>query len=235
MRKARRGFTLIELLVVIAIIAILAAILFPVFARAREQARKTTCMSNLKQIGLALTQYLQDYDEHWPVADWWSYKKIIMPYVKAELVFKCPSEGNYGCFFSYKMWGTSYPWMGGWWVAGNPARGGIWKNPAAQTGGVIGPTSLAETRYPSLEILNGDHTYHAVGWFLSPNGCKCAPKCSWHDPGDEVYGARNNVLFVDGHAKFIWITTAAGQNPITMNCDNSPRAPYYWCQGNDVP
>src|SRR5690606_6779733 len=63
---AKRGFTLIELLVVIAIIAILAAILFPVFARARENARRASCQSNLKQIGLGLMQYTQDYDERLP-------------------------------------------------------------------------------------------------------------------------------------------------------------------------
>ena len=65
-RAAKRGFTLIELLVVIAIIAILAAILFPVFARAREKARETSCLSNTKQIGLAIMQYVQDYDETYP-------------------------------------------------------------------------------------------------------------------------------------------------------------------------
>ena len=64
--RSRRGFTLIELLVVIAIIAILAAILFPVFAQAREKARQTSCLSNTKQVGLAFTQYVQDYDEHFP-------------------------------------------------------------------------------------------------------------------------------------------------------------------------
>ena len=63
MRRAKRGFTLIELLVVIAIIAILAAILFPVFARAREKARQTACLSNLKQIGLGSVMYASDYDE----------------------------------------------------------------------------------------------------------------------------------------------------------------------------
>src|SRR5579872_770958 len=65
-RHLKRGFTLIELLVVIAIIAILAAILFPVFAQARESARMATCLSNLKQIGLGTMMYVQDYDEHYP-------------------------------------------------------------------------------------------------------------------------------------------------------------------------
>jgi prepilin-type N-terminal cleavage/methylation domain-containing protein len=71
--RNRRGFTLIELLVVIAIIAILAAILFPVFARAREQARKTTCLSQVKQLGLAMQMYTNDYDERFPscVISWW--------------------------------------------------------------------------------------------------------------------------------------------------------------------
>ncbi len=68
--QRQRGFTLIELLVVIAIIAILASILFPVFARARENARRTSCLSNLKQIGLGLMQYTQDYDERYPMNAW---------------------------------------------------------------------------------------------------------------------------------------------------------------------
>jgi prepilin-type N-terminal cleavage/methylation domain-containing protein/prepilin-type processing-associated H-X9-DG protein len=71
MKKTSTGFTLIELLVVIAIIAILAAILFPVFARARENARRSSCMSNLKQIGLGTMQYLQDFDERYPPAFYW--------------------------------------------------------------------------------------------------------------------------------------------------------------------
>ncbi len=71
-RDKQRGFTLIELLVVIAIISILAAILFPVFARARENARRTSCLSNLKQIGLGIMQYAQDYDERYPMNYWWA-------------------------------------------------------------------------------------------------------------------------------------------------------------------
>ena len=95
-RKTRRtGFTLIELLVVIAIIAILAAILFPVFAQAREKARAISCLSNLKQIGLACMQYVQDYDETYmyrsqaPLGHW-GYAAY--PYIKNFGVFTCPSN-----------------------------------------------------------------------------------------------------------------------------------------------
>ena len=108
-RDARRGFTLIELLVVIAIIAILAAILFPVFAQAREKARQASCMSNLKQIGLALNQYAQDYDESHPgvwfgpvnkgpwsvqsdATTFYKWMDAVYPYVKNEQVFICPSD-----------------------------------------------------------------------------------------------------------------------------------------------
>jgi len=96
--KAVRAFTLIELLVVIAIIAILAAILFPVFAKAREKARQTSCLSNEKQLGLGIMQYIQDYDERLP-AVWdanrspetnWGIETY--PYVHSLSVFKCPSN-----------------------------------------------------------------------------------------------------------------------------------------------
>ena len=92
----RRGFTLIELLVVIAIIAILAAILFPVFARAREAARATSCKSNLKQIGTAIQMYTQDYDELMPVERTTNPNMSIIqltdPYVKNLGVYNCPSQ-----------------------------------------------------------------------------------------------------------------------------------------------
>jgi prepilin-type N-terminal cleavage/methylation domain-containing protein/prepilin-type processing-associated H-X9-DG protein len=110
--NSRSAFTLIELLVVIAIIAILAAILFPVFAQARESARKTSCLSNCKQMGLAVMQYVQDYDEMYVCMSWdtpplgvtdtdshnpnfpsavnWMFK--VQPYVKNRQVFVCPSD-----------------------------------------------------------------------------------------------------------------------------------------------
>jgi len=124
-RLRKQGFTLIELLVVIAIIAILAAILFPVFARARENARKSTCQSNLKQLSQATLMYVQDYDQVYPrlyqyqggtatfhpngvhgagyYLDWID---VIYPYVKNEQAFACPSDSTVGYHdaYAYMTW-----------------------------------------------------------------------------------------------------------------------------------
>src|SRR5688572_23149094 len=123
--RSRGGFTLIELLVVIAIIALLAAILFPVFSRARENARRSSCASNMKQIGVALMQYAQDYDERMPNRrvgsaalpagdDDLSWRTLIQPYTKSTQVVTCPSNPHnktatsdpefpvsYACNFNY--------------------------------------------------------------------------------------------------------------------------------------
>lgn len=97
----KAAFTLIELLVVISIIALLAAILFPVFGRARENARRSSCMSNMKQIGLGTMQYTQDYDEYLPDANYISsavtdpkWMDVIFPYVKSAQLFSCPSDAG---------------------------------------------------------------------------------------------------------------------------------------------
>jgi len=133
--RIRNGFTLIELLVVIAIIAILAAILFPVFAQAREKARATSCLSNLKQVGLGAVMYAQDYDELFPGSWQWSPCAIqahspyilpapitmaqaetqcqICPYVKNAQVFSCPSRQNpcsYGYAYPYVYAPTTNQW-----------------------------------------------------------------------------------------------------------------------------
>lgn len=122
----RGGFTLIELLVVIAIIAILASILFPVFARAREKARESACMSNLRQIGLALRMYSDDHDELLPMAADFptagpipttsdvslggvSLRDVLHPYTKNNQIFRCPSDKD-------KFWeveGLSYSYCSG--------------------------------------------------------------------------------------------------------------------------
>ena len=111
----RRAFTLIELLVVIAIIAILAAILFPVFAQAREKARQTSCLSNEKQIALAVIQYTQDYDETFPAglqSGWWQagWTWQVVPYLKSTDVLRCPSDpgGDPVAVLSFGGFRTSY-------------------------------------------------------------------------------------------------------------------------------
>jgi prepilin-type N-terminal cleavage/methylation domain-containing protein/prepilin-type processing-associated H-X9-DG protein len=141
MRRSK-GFTLIELLVVIAIIAILAAILFPVFAQAREKARATSCLSNTKQIGLAFRMYAQDYDEinvgSYSYPNTWNqcphliWSDLLQPYIKNLQIFACPSaggrnfvndNGRAGCAVIEGMYGgapalgtTARPWSIGYMI-----------------------------------------------------------------------------------------------------------------------
>ncbi len=112
----RLAFTLIELLVVIAIIAILAAILFPVFAKARDRANTTACLNNMKQLGVGLYTYLQDYDESYPIlrrviggSTAWTWRESLFPYVKSLDVAKCPSNVIGKKFPALKAEGNTYP------------------------------------------------------------------------------------------------------------------------------
>jgi prepilin-type N-terminal cleavage/methylation domain-containing protein/prepilin-type processing-associated H-X9-DG protein len=179
--ERKNGFTLIELLVVIAIISILAAILFPVFARARENARRASCQSNLKQIGLGLLQYTQDYDETLPysyvsVGGSVSWMGQTFPYVKSTQIYFCPSDSitpNNGGRFRLD---NSFP-AGTTGLAASYAMNMAYYNGATQNPpllapttepGVRPPTKLSHLEVPSTTVWVGD-TFNrdgANGYFV---------------------------------------------------------------------
>ncbi len=215
----KRGFTLIELLVVIAIIAILAAILFPVFARARERARQTACLSNAKQMGLAVMMYAQDYDEVYPARQrplehpfeingythssailWYA---AIWPYFVNTDIFNCPSARDV-------VWRGQY--------TGN-TRYGI----NTMIAGNNTAYSMAEIVRPAETIIIGesdwtrstaDHGW-SNSWMLH-----ATPHPSRFIPQRHNNGA--NIIFCDGHAKWVPISldpnyTGTGEVPMTVN------------------
>jgi prepilin-type N-terminal cleavage/methylation domain-containing protein/prepilin-type processing-associated H-X9-DG protein len=222
----RRGFTLIELLVVIAIIAILAAILFPVFAKAREKARQSSCLSNMKQLVLGGLQYAQDYDERTPAPYWpgvnvagrlWGgtpsngyfcAMELIYPYVKNTQVYLCPSSSITNCSYGPNIYGF---------------YGGI---------------KLGTVNSPSRTIMWSETWYDNWGrWCVappqySPRGsgpsCDNMPPCDW--PGDAncmaLTGRHNggsNYGYADGHCKWARITdtwTSAASNQWDYNVAN---------------
>jgi prepilin-type N-terminal cleavage/methylation domain-containing protein/prepilin-type processing-associated H-X9-DG protein len=197
LRSRRAAFTLIELLVVIAIIAILAAILFPVFAQAREQARMATCLSNLKQIGTGVMMYVQDWDETYPnnrlatlpgggegskrLVTW---KTATLPYVKNFDVYRCPSNPRNHLGDETKdseQWGfptfpISYAYNGS----------ALWS--AAVTKTVITLSSIPEpARF--IMLIESNEAYSDMGL--------------WNFPGGYFVHKtkRMQVLYFDGHAK----------------------------------
>ncbi len=219
MRRAK-GFTLIELLVVIAIIAILAAILFPVFARAREKARQASCMSNLKELGIAFAMYAQDYDETMMpgrmaysstpsdcFGTGWS--RIIQPYVKNVQLLICPSDdsptttkdqGTYQYSRSYSVNYTVHPIGGG--------------------------TRLAAVHKPSATISASDSCtghpgIHSTTYSGNPDGNVWRedywPKGLCHYRYSRVPPRHNmqaNFLFLDGHVKSM--SAPATTSPVHM-------------------
>lgn len=206
----RPGFTLIELLVVIAIIAILAAILFPVFARAREAARKTACTSNVRQLGMGMMQYVQDNDELFPprmpnpaagaafpckpcrTIDWRGY---VMPYIKNTGLFRCPSD-------------TGVP------VAADPTAGGpLYRDPSLGGYGSSYCLNTVLTRLGSLAaVVQPSDTYMG------------AEVWSWHSPDALQYftnGTGNPArigYYCDGHAKI------SSEKDVQLQC-SPPSAP----------
>jgi prepilin-type N-terminal cleavage/methylation domain-containing protein/prepilin-type processing-associated H-X9-DG protein len=223
-RLHRDGFTLIELLVVIAIIAILAAILFPVFAQARDQARQTTCLSNMKQLGTALMMYGQDYDEtlpSWPFRGGaaglftdprfrvWSYAvwvDALMPYVKNKDVFACPNGPKSGVNFVYGP--KDAP------VVVNLAINEYIENSdngfasvAKLTGARNGP---AEVTVIAESCFAGIYQDWTDGYNIPDRGktfglyrLYCANRAANNVCEGRHKGHGVNVTFADGHAKFI--------------------------------
>ena len=209
----RGGFTLIELLVVIAIIAILAAILFPVFARAREKARAISCLSNLKQLGLAAEMYSQDYDEmyvphcHRPIMSQpptYYWFEIIQPYIKNRQLMWCPS------------WrpptGTADRYMGGY---GHICSG--FTNDASNPNytGVSWYGSVAAIHHPSRQIEFGETTQLF---------CRVCPRYHTQQPGSppphHVVDRHNegaNYAFYDGHAKWLKYDQTIGSTDMWRN------------------
>ena len=207
--RTRKGFTLIELLVVIAIIAILAAILFPVFARARENARKANCLSNQKQIGLALMQYTQDWDEMYPYSYYyvngsggsggyvhWSY--LLQSYAKSEKMFVCPSDKEKGLLptntFDYQVPRISY-------ISNEVLMG----RPRAHFSSV----SSAEVEYPSDLIAVAETTdyKYGIGGSSGPSGG--APKS--HRPANAFTPWNNDSTYAASYQYVSYTDWAAAE------------------------
>ena len=183
--RRKSGFTLIELLVVIAIIAILAAILFPVFAKAREKARQTACLSNAKQIMLGALMYVQDYDETFPVEaprtlGTGGFVSQIMPYVKNTQIFVCPSL-------------RTQPWMnhGGCNVPGCLVS-------TYQTSICAGNLPLAWIKWPSQKAYIIE-MWRQCGFFWPG----CHPDTISTIQNEDVHNEGFNLAFFDGHAKWM--------------------------------
>ncbi len=201
--NSRHGFTLIELLVVIAIIAILAAILFPVFAQAREKARQTSCLSNHKQYALATLMYLQDYDETFPMSSYLAGTCVstfyleVDPYVKNKQITVCPSEplamkltDVVGAPCAGTPPFTSYAVNGALYV------NGFFPNPT--------PVALAAVNRSAETIMNYDGN---VGIGATPNPVQIV---------QPRHSEQFNANMVDGHAKAIKANLFGTTNQFTV-------------------
>jgi len=210
-----RAFTLIELLVVVAIISLLAGILFPVFARARENARRSSCMNNTRQIGLGFIQYTQDYDERYPKIGADSTDKAIYPnglsgpnywymriypYVKSMEVFNCPSNS--------KKWTNS--------TATDSVASTISYGANLNLLNVSDPLSMAALEKPSQTVMladsEGSVTY----------GIYITWSSSRYISDRHLNGA--NIAFADGHAKWFPVARDSSDHTITPKASQG----VYW-------
>jgi len=207
----KHGFTLIELLVVIAIIAILAAILFPVFAQAREKARQTSCMSNLKQIGTAALMYVQDYDEtmflnsaddwvhgvsyywfgswNWITSTYEANQGLLQPYMRNAQIQACPSFDN-RLRAATGLTGYAYNYA--------------YLCPYVPPNWDQQPTSLAAIRNPAETVLLADSARINTWSYATPTleGNTYLEPPSYSYPTFHArHSETGNVLFCDGHVK----------------------------------
>ena len=218
----RNGFTLIEVLVVIAIIAILAAILFPVFAKAREKARQSSCLSNLKQIGTSVMMYAQDYDEMYPM----SYQDVssgagsalqipmtwpnrLQPYIKNQQLYKCPSDGRAPNvdFTGCRPIAQSYCWN--YWM-GMDIPG--WYDPGSYHTYLV-TCSLSDVKAPAQCAMLWDDSsdWLAAGWGGRFNTLD-SPDWAYDLGPGTLKGRHNggdNLVFADGHAKWYKLNVAS--------------------------
>lgn len=197
-----RAFTLIELLVIVAIIAILAAILFPVFGRARENARRTVCQSNMKQLGLAYMQYTQDYDERSPAIylagspTLRTPGMVLDPYIKSALTWRCPSDNSQNqnavdANYTYVSYGYNSFMMN----KSLPPTGG-WRTPI--------PIAMLQT--PALDCLFAGSWNSSGGWILDNPGTYNRIEGNAEGATDVIKrGHMNggNILYADGHVKWM--------------------------------
>lgn len=216
--RSKQGFTLIELLVVIAIIALLAAILFPVFARARENGRRASCQSNLKQIALGVIQYTQDYDERMPFYASFPTESLnsfrgVEPYLKSEQIFYCPSRQPRGNGYTpyNDRWSSHYgfPYATPFKVALTDLS---W-------GGV--PTSVSVFEQVSLVCMLAE----TVNPTQVPGEYRASDKFSINDPFvgagydgkilQDVHLDGANFSYMDGHVK--WLKAGAYSGKILFH------------------